>query len=115
LLSTTISSTAAHSDTLATFTHAVAVAIAITAIFSAVLAANDRSDIVYQVMNFLFLIYHKTSSQKANSRSLSTVLTIMMREGASTLRFILRVVILEGNILCLIGPIFVLNDLCNLS
>ena len=106
-----------HSDTLATFTHAVAVAvaIAITAIFSAVLAANDGSDIVHQVVNFLFLIYYKTSSQKANPRSLSIILTIISRVGAFTLGFTLRVIILEGNILCLKGPIFLLNHLCNLS
>ena len=85
-----------HSDTLATFTHApaVAIAITITAIFAEVLAANDGSDIVHQVVNFLFLIYHKTSSQKANSRSLSAILTIMSRVGAFTMRFTLRVIIL---------------------
>jgi hypothetical protein len=66
-------------------------------------------------MNFLFLIYDQTSTLKVNARSLSAVLTILTRDGASTIRFILWVIILEGEILCLNGPVFLLNHLCNLS
>ena len=113
LLTTIVSSTAAHSNTLATFTHAIA--IAITAVLSAILTANDRSDMVHHVMNFLFLIYDQTSTLKVNARSLSAVLTILTRDGASTIRFILWVIILEGEILCLNGPVFLLNHLYNLS
>ena len=100
------------------------VAIANTAITSAVLAAYYRPDLVDEPMNSLFFIDYQRSSLKANARPHSTVLTVVagykasvMRIKswvASNLRIILQVIILAGHILFLNRSIALRNHLSSL-
>jgi len=100
------------------------IAIANTAITSAVLAAYYRPDLVDEPMNSLFSIVYQRSSLEANARPHSTVLTVVARNKlsvmrvkswvASILRIKLQVIILAGNILFLNRSISLRNHLSSL-